>query len=74
MGKPSDGQTEPASVEKTRLEPEASGPVCIVDDDEGVRDSLIELLESYGFPIIAYGSGAEFLSDDRRVHAKCLVI
>jgi two-component system response regulator FixJ len=50
------------------------GPVCIVDDDVWVCDSLSVLLETYGFAVLAYASAAEFLKDDRRRVAKCLVI
>jgi FixJ family two-component response regulator len=50
------------------------GPVCIVDDDVGVCDSLSVLLETYGFAVLAYASSAQFLADDRRRVAKCLVI
>lgn len=49
-------------------------PVYVVDDDDWVCDSLSILLETYGFTVCAYGSGAEFLADDRRATAKCLVI
>jgi two-component system response regulator FixJ len=52
----------------------ARGPVCIVDDDVGVCDSLGVLLETHGFAVLTYASGAEFLKDDRRRTAKCLVI
>jgi FixJ family two-component response regulator len=52
----------------------ARGPVCIVDDDAGVCDSLSVLLETYGFAVLAYASGAELLKDDRRHTARCLVI
>jgi two-component system, LuxR family, response regulator FixJ len=52
----------------------ARGPVCIVDDDVGVCDSLSVLLETYGFAVLTYASGAQFLGDDRRRVAKCLVI
>ncbi len=50
------------------------GPVCIVDDDVGVCDSLSVLLETHGFAVLTYASGEEFLKDDRRRTAKCLVI
>ncbi len=52
----------------------ARGPVCVVDDDFWVCDSLSVLLETYGFAVLTYTSGAEFLKDDRRRNAKCLVI
>lgn len=55
-------------------ESETGGPVCIVDDDEWVCDSLSVLLETYGFSVVTYASGTEFLNDDRRGDARCLVI
>jgi two-component system response regulator FixJ len=53
---------------------DARGPVCVVDDDVWVCDSLSVLLETYGFAVLTYASGAEFLKDDRHRGAKCLVI
>ena len=50
------------------------GPVCIIDDDVGVCDSLSVLLEAYGFTVLIYTSGADFLQDHRHRTAKCLVI
>jgi two-component system response regulator FixJ len=50
------------------------GAICIVDDDECVADSLKVLLEAFGFVARAYSSGADFLADDRRRRAGCLVI
>jgi FixJ family two-component response regulator len=41
-------------------------PICIVDDDEGVADSLKTLLETFGFAVLSYCSGGEFLADERR--------
>jgi two-component system, LuxR family, response regulator FixJ len=49
-------------------------PICIVDDDESVADSLKVLLEIFGFDVQSYRSGADFLADDRRRTAACLVI
>jgi len=48
--------------------------VCIVDDDEWVADSLKLLLETFGFDVQSFSSGEEFLADDRRRTAGCLVI
>jgi len=48
--------------------------VCIVDDDEWVADSLQALLETFGFNMRLYTSGAEFLADERGRLAGCLVI
>ncbi len=52
----------------------ARGPVCVIDDDDWVCDSLSVLLETYGFEVLAYASGRQFLRDDRHVDAKCLVV
>src|ERR1700745_3094710 len=49
-------------------------PICIVDDDESVVDSLKVSLEIFGFDVQSYESGADFLADDRRRTAGCLVI
>jgi two-component system, LuxR family, response regulator FixJ len=49
-------------------------PVCIIDDDECVVDSLKTLLESFGFSVLSYTSGREFLADVQRRAAGCLVI
>ena len=48
--------------------------VCVVDDDESVRDSLRVLLESLEFEVMTHGSGREFLADDRCRHAGCLIV
>ncbi len=36
--------------------------IYVVDDDDGVRTSLRALLESYGYEVEEYASGAAFLS------------
>ena len=54
--------------------PIVSGPICIVDDDEMVCDSVRVLLETYGFTVAAYPSGVEFLADRRHGRATCLII
>ena len=35
--------------------------VCVIDDDESVRDSMRALLESYGIAVEDYSSAQEFL-------------
>ena len=52
----------------------APGPICVVDDDEWVTDSIKTLLETYGFSVRSYASAAEFLSDQRRDETQCLII
>ena len=46
----------------------------IVDDDDGVADSLKVLLKVFGFEVHPYGSGAQFLADERHQASACLVI
>ena len=48
--------------------------ICIVDDDEWVADSLKSLLETFGYDVQSYNSGADFLADDRRRATGCLII
>jgi two-component system response regulator FixJ len=50
------------------------GPVCVVDDDNWVCDSLGVLLETYGFGVRTYPSGAAFLTDAARRDASCLIV
>jgi two-component system response regulator FixJ len=49
-------------------------PICIVDDDESVADSLKSLLETFGFDVRCFTSGVDFLADHQRRSAGCLVI
>jgi FixJ family two-component response regulator len=53
---------------------EIQKPICIVDDDESVSDSLQPLLETFGFKVQSYGSGSGFLADERHRAAGCLLI
>jgi hypothetical protein len=39
-----------------------------------VNDSLIMLLETYGFEAVAYGSGIELLVDPWHRRAECLIV
>ena len=48
--------------------------ICVVDDDEWVADSLKLLLETFGYNVQSYNSGADLLADDRRRAAGCLII
>jgi two-component system, LuxR family, response regulator FixJ len=54
------------------LSPEEA--ICIVDDDEWVAASLVALLETFGFAVRSYASGADFLADARNRTAACLII
>jgi two-component system response regulator FixJ len=48
--------------------------ICVVDDDEGVADSLKLLLETFGYDVRSYNAGADLLADDSRRAAGCLII
>jgi len=57
----------------TRADLQSSGPICIVDDDQAVADSLQVLLETNGFSVQCFASGQEFLAGAPR-RCGCLVI
>ena len=48
--------------------------VCVVDDDEALRDSLRWLLETTGYRIAAYASAERFLDAYKPGSAACLVL
>lgn len=55
----------------------APGPVptiCIVDDDEVVRDSMRAVLESRCYEVTDFASGAELLASNAAANAHCLVL
>jgi len=62
-----------AAVSKN-LTTDGQGPICIVDDDGSVCDSLTVLLEIHGFAVHAYSSAADFLNSPERDKARCLVV
>ena len=48
--------------------------VSIVDDDESVRESLPDLLHSFGFDVRAFSSAEDFLASDCVDETHCLVL
>ena len=48
--------------------------VCVVDDDEAVRDSMRVLLESLGMEVADFPSASDFLSRDGDTDAGCLLL
>jgi two-component system, LuxR family, response regulator FixJ len=48
--------------------------IVVVDDDDAVRDSVGILLETHGFHVRNFASGAEFLSSDVYKIMSCLLI
>ena len=51
-----------------------AGPlVAIVDDDESIRDTTKDLLESAGFSAAVFGHAASFLKSRRLSRVSCLI-
>lgn len=48
--------------------------VCVVDDDESVRDSLGGLLEAVGYAVEVYASAHDFLASTTLARADCLIL
>jgi FixJ family two-component response regulator len=48
--------------------------VCVVDDDESVRESLTGLLRSFGFDTYPFASGEDFLAASVRRRADCVIL
>ena len=46
--------------------------IAIVDDDEGVRTSLVSLVRSLGYQAVAYASGLDFLSRPAEEEPACM--
>ena len=47
--------------------------IAIVDDDEGVRASLVSLVRSLGYEARTYGSGADFLRGPASEDPACMI-
>ena len=48
--------------------------VSVVDDDESVRESLPDLLRTFGYSVQAFSSAEEFLVSDYVDQTRCLVL
>ena len=48
--------------------------ICVVDDDESVRESLPDLLRELGFAAKAFTSAREFLTSDEASATRCLLL
>ena len=51
-----------------------TGKICIVDDDEAVRDALRVLFEVHGFTVLDFTSGAEFLAQYAPTTEGCVLL
>lgn len=48
--------------------------LCVVDDDESVRESLPDLINEFGFAARAFSSAEEFLSSGSVDETSCLIL
>ena len=48
--------------------------VSVVDDDESVRESLPDLLRSYGLEVDAFSSAEAFLESESLARTECLIL
>ncbi len=48
--------------------------LCVVDDDESVRESLPDLIKEFGFAARAFSSAEEFLSSGVVDETSCLIL
>jgi FixJ family two-component response regulator len=48
--------------------------ICIVDDDESVREAMKSLMKSLGFNAEVFGSAEEFLASDFSSRTDCLIV
>jgi FixJ family two-component response regulator len=48
--------------------------VSVVDDDESVRESLPDLLRSFGLDVQPFASAEQFLASDGPARTQCLVL
>lgn len=55
-------------------DPRCDATVFVVDDDEGVRESLSALLQASGFAAEAFGEGAEFLASVGPSRRGCVLL
>jgi FixJ family two-component response regulator len=53
---------------------ENSSFVAILDDDESIRDALLDLVESESLPALCFGSAEEFLDSRAGREASCLIV
>jgi FixJ family two-component response regulator len=47
--------------------------IAVIDDDHRVRESLHNLLASYGYPAETYSSGELFLASDGLAQSNCII-
>jgi len=54
--------------------PESNATVCVVDDDDAFRDSLVWLLQTAGYQVAAYSSGETLLAHWHPDQPGCILL
>ena len=68
------GVTDQTTCSSRRARGQTSKMIAIIDDDEAMRDSIRDLIESAGLVARCFGSAEEFLESDLRTRAACLIV
>jgi FixJ family two-component response regulator len=53
---------------------QAIGTVYVVDDDQGMRETLEDLLASYGMHVVSFASASEYVANTRVDAPSCLLL
>ena len=68
------GGTDQTTCSSRHARGQTSKMIAIIDDDEAMRDSIRDLIESAGLVARCFGSAEEFLESDLRTRAACLIV
>jgi FixJ family two-component response regulator len=47
--------------------------IAIVDDDDSARDAVVSLVRSFGFSVVGFKGGADFLRSEHCARVACLI-
>ena len=72
MDSPNERRPGATRIERSRTR-ETSKLIAIIDDDDAMRDSLRDLMESAGLVARCFGSAEEFLESGLHRQAACLI-
>jgi CheY-like chemotaxis protein len=63
-----------ADGKSSKLMPQNKGLIFVIDDDQGIRDAVGELLEMEGYSVLTAGNGQEGLAQLRSPPAPDLIL
>ena len=64
---------EDRSADGRELDP-AHSIIYVVDDDSSIRESISDLLSSFDFQVVTFGSAAEYIAYERSDLPACLIL